>query len=137
MFLLFELVMRYVDYKTFLESSKCNKECLRICKKLVPELKKIKKYDNYYETYEVLWKGQRQGLCYFINDSYLKIIDFDNGEKIASYHYSYFTQYFEFQGKKYWAIMDYETKLIKLPQIEGYYRKTLSLVPLKDSSYFR
>ena len=135
MFLLFELVMRYVDYNTFVNCSKCNKECRRICNKLISELKRTKKYDNYYESYETFWNNKRQGLCYYINDSYLKIIDFNEDEKIATYYYSYFIEYFEIDERRYSAKMDYQKLRINIPNIPNYCRTYISLKPVENSSY--
>ena len=134
MFLLFELVMRYCDYETFKTCSTLNKECNRICKKLLPQLKKIKKEkDKYYETY---WKNQKQGLSYYTNDTSLQVIDYNDGKIVAGFYYYFVSEYFEFDLRRYIVKLDLESKQIIIPKITGYPRRSISLKPIENYSFF-
>ena len=134
MFLLFELLMRYCDYDTFKTCSTLNKECYRICKKLLPQLKRIKEEkDEYYETY---WKNKKQGLSYYTNDTNLTVIDYNNGEIVAGFYYYFVSEYLEFDFRRYLAKLDVKNKKVVIPKIAGYSRRSFSLKPIENYSFF-
>ena len=136
MFLLFELVMRYCDYTTFKTCSLLNRECHRICKKLVPELKKVKNEKRWFESYETFWNGERQGLCYYINDTYFKIIDFDQGKNIATYRFNIVLETLIVGEIRYKATADFESQKVNFEKIPKYSRTEFSLLPVIHSSFF-
>ena len=130
MFLLFELIMRYCDYKTFQKCSLLNKECNRICRKLVRELKRNRMGENFFETF---WRGEKQSLSYYITDSYLKILDYDCGEIVAKFIYNSFVEYLEIDERQYIAVFDWEKEQVIFDKIQGYERIFVSLKPIKNS----
>ena len=137
--ILFELIMRYCDYTTFKICSTLSKECNRLCRKLVSELRKIKKCNYYYQSHEVFWNNKRQGLVYYVNENYLKIIDYDNGKVIATYVYNVMSEHITLnkdEQKKYKAKMNFKDKKVYLSKIPGYFRHYLSLAPIADSHFF-
>jgi hypothetical protein len=134
--ILFELIMRYCDYSTFQKCSVLSKECNRICRKLVSELKRVKICNYYYESYEVFWNKKRQGLTYYVNENYLKIIDYVDGEVLATYVYNVMSEYIFFKEQKFKAKMDFTTQKISFSPIKGYGRKYLSLKPIQSSHFF-
>lgn len=134
--ILFELIMRYCDYSTFQKCSILSKECNHICKKLVSELKRVKTCNYYYESYEIFWNGKRQGLTYYVNENYLKVLDYENGEVLATYVYNVISEYILFKERKYKAKINLLTKNIYFYPIKGYKRKYLSLNPIKESHFF-
>lgn len=136
--ILFELMMRYCNYTTFKICSTLSKECNRLCRKLVSELRKIKRCNYYYESYEIFWNKKRQGLTYYANENYLKIIDYDDGEVIATYLYNVMSEYITIKQskKKYKARMNFKDKKVYLPKISGYPRTYLTLLPIETCHFF-
>lgn len=135
MFLVFELIMRYCDYQTFQTCSLLNKECNRICRKLVSELRRVKNYRCYYHVHQIYWKNKKQGLSYYVNQNALQIFDYDNGELIAKYYNNKTMEYMEFEYRQYHAKI--ENNLIKFPKIPGYFRNFISLKPIENSTFFK
>lgn len=136
MFLLFELIMRYCDYETFRNCSILNQECNKICRKLAFELKRIKKYNHNYQFYEVYWNMKKQGLCYYINDNILHIIDYKNGEIIAHFYYNFISEYIEIDYRQYLAKLNYQNREVNFEKIPNYHRAFLSLKPIANFSFF-
>lgn len=119
MYLVFELVMRYCDYRTFVNCSLLDKRCSYICNKLAKELKKVD--DNYY--YETFWNGKKQGLCYY-RDPYpplLEICDYEDDQLIARLVCRWNETYIKYNKKKYEVSVDKESKKVYF-SIPGYHR---------------
>ena len=137
-FLVFELIMRYCDYTTFKKCGSLNRECFRICKKLVPELKRRRLHNlgNGSDVFETFWNGKRQGLCYYLTDSHLKIIDFDENKTIAKFIYNMFTEYLEIDYKRYEALLDFPNQKVIFGKIPGYHRTEFSIRPIHNSDMF-
>jgi len=131
MFLVFELIMRYCDYQTFKISSILNKECNRICRKLVSELKRVWDFRCCYHILQTYWRNKKQGLSYYVHQDTLQIFDYNDGELIARYYKSVHTEYLEFDFRQYNAKI--ENGLIKIPKIPGYSRDFISLKPINSS----
>ena len=137
MFLLFELVMRYCDYDTFKTCSLLNKECSRICRKLVRELRRVKEIRCSYYIYEVYWRGKKQGLSYYANDNMIQIMDYNDGELLANYYSNNITEHINFDCRQYHAKLDYKDKVINLPKIPGYHREKISLKNMENTFFFQ
>ena len=141
MFLVFELIMRYCDYQTFKTCSILNKECNRICRKLVSELKRVKKFRCYYHIHQIYWRNKKQGLSYYVLQNTIQIFDYDDDELIARYYNNRTLEYIEFDFRQYHAKIENnltsENQLIKFPKIPGYSRNFISLKPIENSIFFK
>jgi hypothetical protein len=126
MYLVFELVMRYCDYETFVNCSVLDKRCSYICNKLVKELKKVEKSGCVYETF---WNGKRQGLCYYYLDPHteeLEIEDYEDDKMIARCHRQWNEVYMKYNKKKYETYIDEKKERICF-SIPGYSRTFYSM----------